>query len=38
MTAREHNILVYRKQLEQEFAKVEKGSERYYSLKKLLKK
>jgi hypothetical protein len=36
MTTREHNIQVYRRQLEEEFKKVEKGTERYYSLKKVL--
>jgi hypothetical protein len=37
MTVREHNILVYRKQLLEEFKNVEKGTERYFNLKKLLK-
>jgi hypothetical protein len=37
MTAREHNISVYRKQLLEEFKNVEKGTERYFNLKKLLK-
>jgi len=38
MDAREHNIQVYRKQLLEEFKNVEKGTERYFKLKKLLKK
>ena len=37
MTAREHNIQVYRKQLLDEFKKVEKGTERYFNSKKVLK-
>jgi hypothetical protein len=37
MTTREHNIQIYKKQLMKELEKVEKGSERYFSLKKVLK-
>jgi len=37
MTATEHNIQVYRNQLLTEFENVEKGTERYYSLLKVLK-
>jgi hypothetical protein len=36
MTATEHNIQVYRNQLIEEFKNVEKGTERYFSLKKVL--
>lgn len=37
MTTYEHNIKVYRNQLTEEFKNVKEGTERYFSLKKVLK-